>query len=115
MWYYYLIGYSLEDKWTFLLKGKELEVPISPFYDNIPSLVCKNKNIEGGMGIFFYKNACNGGDWILQERLENSDWLNKLLPSNAPLSTMRVITTSTWSLNHSISDIDKEWKGKICY
>jgi hypothetical protein len=38
------------------------------------------------------------GDWIIQERLQNDDWLNALLPSNAPLSTMRVITTSTWSM-----------------
>ena len=29
-------------------------------------VVVKNKNIEGGMGIFFYKNAVHGGDWIIQ-------------------------------------------------
>ena len=38
------------------------------------------------------------GDWIIQERLQNDEWLNALLPSNAPLSTMRIITTSTWSI-----------------
>jgi hypothetical protein len=32
-------------------------------------LVCKNKNIEGGMGIHFFKNAAFGGDWILQEKM----------------------------------------------
>ena len=39
-----------------------------------------------------------GGDWILQKRMHNADWLQALLPKNAPLSTMRVITTSTHSL-----------------
>lgn len=90
--------YDMEDKWTFLTKGKELNVPVSPFIDDIDHLVCKNKNIEGGMGIFFYHNASHGGDWILQKRLTNSAWLNKLLPHNAPLSTMRVITSSSYTL-----------------
>lgn len=49
------------------------------------------------MGIFFYKNAAHGGDWIIQEALSNADWLNALLPPNAPLSTMRVITASTYA------------------
>lgn len=90
--------YQQEDKWTFLTLGKSMGVPVSPFFDHFEHLVCKNKNIEGGMGIFFYHNAAHGGDWILQERLGNADWLSKLLPPNAPLSTMRVITTSTYAL-----------------
>jgi hypothetical protein len=89
------IGYKQEDKWTFLTDGKKLDIPISPYIENIENLVCKNKNIEGGMGIFFYKNALNGGDWILQEKLNNAKWLVELLPINAPLSTMRIISTST--------------------
>lgn len=89
--------YNMEDKWTFLVEGKKLNIPISPFLE-VESLVCKNKNIEGGMGIFFYKNAAAGGDWILQERMTNSDWLSKLLPVKSPLSTMRVITASTYWL-----------------
>jgi hypothetical protein len=63
-----------------------------------PSIVVKNKNQEGGLGIFFYKNALVGGDWIIQERLENSDFLKLLLPDNAPLSTLRVITASRGGL-----------------
>lgn len=93
--------YLQEDKWTFLTLGKSMGVPVSPYFDHFENLVCKNKNIEGGMGIFFYKNAAHGGDWILQEKLDNADWLNKLLPPNAPLSTMRVITTSTYALTHT--------------
>jgi hypothetical protein len=91
--------YKMEDKWTFLVQGKDLGVPVSPFFDNFEAIVCKNKLIEGGMGIHFYRNAAFGGDWILQERLQNAPWLNALLPGNAPLSTMRIITTSTFSLS----------------
>eukprot|EP00981_Chlorochromonas_danica_P001070 scaffold246_cov181-Ochromonas_danica.AAC.4 len=91
--------YKMEDKWTFLVQGKELGVPVSPYFDKIQAIVCKNKLIEGGMGIHFFKNAAFGGDWIIQEKLENAGWLNDLLPGNAPLSTMRIITTSSYSLS----------------
>ena len=120
-------GYRQEDKWTFLTEGKALGVPVSPFIDDVPAVVLKHKSIEvtttatdplplaspfashpqlspltkkGGMGIFFYKNAAAGGDWIIQEQLTNASWLRDLLPPNSPLSPMRVITTSTWSLCH---------------
>ena len=49
---------------------------------------------KGGMGLFFFKNATEGGDWIIQERLENDAFVTSLLPDNAPLSTMRVISAS---------------------
>lgn len=35
-----------------------------------------------------------GGDWILQERMTNSSFIASLLPEDAPLSTLRVITGS---------------------
>lgn len=92
-------GYAYEDKWTFLKKGDELGIPVSPFL-KMPQLVIKDTNEEGGMGIYFYKNAIHGGQWIIQERLENSEELEKLLPPDAPLSTVRVITASDWSLEH---------------
>ncbi|CAM9771393.1 unnamed protein product [Chrysoparadoxa australica] len=91
-------GYRQEDKWTFIQEGMDLGVPVTPVLD-IPALVIKDKNEEGGMGIFFYKNALNQGDWIIQERLENSTFLSELLPPNAPLSTMRIITASRWWLD----------------
>lgn len=47
-------GYRQEDKWTFLKEGKEAGVPVSPFLE-MENIVCKNKNIEGGMGIHFFK------------------------------------------------------------
>jgi hypothetical protein len=98
-------------KWTFLTEGKRAGVPVSPFYDGIRTLVCKNKNVEGGMGIHFFRNAAHGGDWILQERLENAEWLNALLPGNAPLSTMRVITTSTWGLTQGLDTDNSQSQG----
>ena len=95
-------GYQMENKWTFLKEGRDRGVPISPFLDT-PAIVVKHKNEEGGLGIYFYKNATEGGDWILQERIENSEWVSSLLPSNAPLSTFRVITQS-----HASIDLEKE-------
>lgn len=63
------------------------------------AIVVKNKNEEGGLGIYFYKNALAGGDWIIQERLDNAPFLrDNLLPPDAPLSTLRVITASRGGL-----------------
>lgn len=81
--------------------GKEYEIPVSPYNDNIKAIVCKHINIEGGMGINFYKNAAFNGEWIIQECLENAEWLNEYLPTPAPLSTMRVITSSSYSLTNN--------------
>ncbi len=89
----------MEDKWTFLTHGDEMNVPVSPYLKDIQVLVCKNKLIEGGMGIHFFPNAAAGGNYILQPSFQNAFWLASLLPANAPLSTMRIITTSTYSLS----------------
>jgi len=91
--------YKMEDKWTFLTQGEEMHVPVTPYLKDIEVLVCKNKLIEGGMGIHFFPNAAMGGNYILQPSFQNAAWLKELLPPNAPLSTMRVITTSTYSLS----------------
>ncbi len=91
--------YDMEDKWKFLKIGKEMNIPISPYFDDIETVVCKNILIEGGMGIHFFKNAIFGGNYIIQEKLKNALWLNNLLPNNAPLSTMRIITTSVYPLS----------------
>ena len=87
------VDYDMENKWTFLEQGSARGVPVSP-YLKCPAIVVKHRNEEGGMGIFFYKNAVAGGDWILQERIDNSAWVASLLPPNPPLSTFRVITCS---------------------
>jgi hypothetical protein len=93
-------GYTMENKWDFLKKGDKVGVPISPFL-NTPALVIKHKNEEGGMGIYFYKNATEGGDWIIQERIDNSAWVSTMLPKISPLSTFRVITQSRAALDLS--------------
>jgi hypothetical protein len=86
--------YEMENKWTFLQEGVARNVPVSPFMTSPEGMVVKHRNEEGGMGIHFFKNAACGGDWILQERIQNSPWVATLLPPNAPLSTFRVITCS---------------------
>lgn len=91
-------GYEMENKWTFLEEGAKRFVPVSPFL-RTPGIVVKHRNEEGGMGIYFYKNATDGGDWIIQETISNSDWVSTLLPPKAPLSTFRVITQSRASVN----------------
>ena len=90
-------GFRQENKWHFLQSGKDLSIPVTPFL-SVDSIVCKHINIEGGQGIHIFRNALSGGEWIIQERLANANWLQALLPVDAPLSTMRIITTSTWSL-----------------
>eukprot|EP00934_Nitzschia_sp_Nitz4_P000818 Nitzschia sp. Nitz4//scaffold6_size259037//217602//219005//NITZ4_001116-RA/size259037-augustus-gene-0.306-mRNA-1//1//CDS//3329557019//818//frame0 len=92
-------GYEMENKWTFLEQGSKLGVPVSPYLKTPRSIVVKHRNEEGGLGIHFFKNAAAGGDWIIQEAISNSDWVSTLLPSNAPLSTFRVITQSRGSIH----------------
>lgn len=88
--------YAMENKWAFLQRGDELQIPVSPFLKEPKALVIKHKNEEGGMGIYFYENAAASttGNWIVQERLYNSAWVSQLLPPTAPLSTFRIITCS---------------------
>lgn len=105
------IGYQMENKWTFLKQGRDLQVPVSPFLDT-PAIVLKHKNEEGGLGIHFYKNATHGGDWIIQEKIQNSDWVSSILPSNAPLSTFRVITQSRASIHIDNSNDDDDHTNK---
>lgn len=86
-------GFEVENKWTFLLRCKRQDVATTPWLET-PAVVCKHRNEEGGLGINFFRNACAGGDWIIQPTLSNSPALAPLLPSDAPLSTFRVITGS---------------------
>mmetsp|Transcript_118864 Transcript_118864/g.185586 ORF Transcript_118864/g.185586 Transcript_118864/m.185586 type:complete len:462 (-) Transcript_118864:101-1486(-) len=92
--------YRYENKWDFLElalqqsqhSASDVKFKVTPIIANIKEMVCKHKNIEGGMGIHMFKNALHGGDWIIQERLYNCDELQELLPAGAPLSTFRVLT-----------------------
>mmetsp|Transcript_3292 Transcript_3292/g.7236 ORF Transcript_3292/g.7236 Transcript_3292/m.7236 type:complete len:447 (-) Transcript_3292:763-2103(-) len=106
-------GYEMENKWTFLDEGSKLGVPVSPFLKT-PGIVVKHRNEEGGMGIHFFKNATAGGDWIIQETISNSDWVNTMLPSKAPLSTFRVITQSRASINVDEKPVAKDITALSC-
>lgn len=85
--------YGMENKWAFIEKGLALGVAVSPVL-KLPALCIKHKNEEGGMGIYFYRNALEGGDWIIQEVMKNEDFVASLLSEKAPLSTFRVMTAS---------------------
>jgi hypothetical protein len=101
--------FALEDKWEFLTRAEEENVPVSPFL-RTPGLVCKHRNEEGGLGYSSFSNASVGGDWIIQERLSNGKALADLLPQNAPLSTLRVITASTAGLPVHLRDVQPSVK-----
>jgi hypothetical protein len=60
--------YEMENKWTFLEEGDKRGVPVSPYLKSPSAIVVKHRNEEGGLGIYFYKNAVAGGDWIIQVR-----------------------------------------------
>jgi hypothetical protein len=69
-WYWLVTkeeGFDLENKWTFLQRCMEKGVPCSPCNTTTKGLCIKHKNEEGGLGIHFFKNATQGGDWIIQE------------------------------------------------
>eukprot|EP00186_Timspurckia_oligopyrenoides_P004067 CAMPEP_0182452144 /NCGR_PEP_ID=MMETSP1172-20130603/44095_1 /TAXON_ID=708627 /ORGANISM="Timspurckia oligopyrenoides, Strain CCMP3278" /LENGTH=314 /DNA_ID=CAMNT_0024649961 /DNA_START=351 /DNA_END=1297 /DNA_ORIENTATION=+ len=89
--------YNLENKWTFLVAAKEHGFSVSPWLD-VNELVLKHKNEEGGLGVYFFKNATIDGDWIIQSRLYNSTKVAALLPDTAPLSSFRVVTASKRSI-----------------
>lgn len=50
------------------------------------------------MGIYIFTNTTHGGNFIIQEAFQNSEEISKLLPTNAPLSTLRIITGSVLGL-----------------
>ncbi|GMH82536.1 hypothetical protein TrST_g11070 [Triparma strigata] len=87
------VGYEMENKWSFILKSESLSIPISPCLP-YPGLCIKHKNEEGGLGINFFKNARDGGEWIIQKVIRNSDFVSEMLPPKSPLSTFRVMTIS---------------------
>ena len=89
--------YDMEDKRKFLQEAEKHNIAVTPCI-NIGEIVCKHRNEEGGLGYENYKNATIGGDWIVQEKLSNSPFLQTMLPSDAPLSTFRIISASRGGL-----------------
>ena len=97
--------YDMENKWAFIEKGRNKGVAVSPVLET-PALCIKHKNEEGGMGIHFFRNALEGGDWILQEVMANEAFVASLLPEHAPLSTFRVMTASRLGLSSKENTIE---------
>jgi len=90
--------FDLEDKWLFIQACQKHKIPVTPVMNDPVTLVAKDVLEEGGMGIHVLRNVVHGGRWILQAKLDNCEAVNKLLPANAPLSTVRVITASRGGL-----------------
>ena len=91
--------YSMENKWEFLMAGRENaqtpgfeKLKMTPVIEDAVEIVCKHRNMEGGLGVHIFRNAVHEGDWIIQKRLYNAPEIQRLLPDSAPLSTFRVIT-----------------------
>ena len=96
----YVEGYDLENKWVFLEKAKNEGFPVSE-WESVKGVVVRDssKNEEGTM---FFQSVENGGDWIIQKKLHNSEFLKEFLPETAPLSTIRVVTG--WKCENDISE-----------
>jgi len=90
--------FEREDKWNFIQGCLENGLPTTPALPTPKILVAKDVNEEGGMGIHVLKNVLHGGNWLLQEKLNNHADVQKLLPKDSPLSTMRVVTGSRGAL-----------------
>lgn len=95
--------YELEDKWKFLTVAEERNVAVTP-YMKVAGIVCKHRNEEGGLGFESFDNASEGGDWIIQRKLDNGPFLNSMLPPNAPLSTFRIISASRGGLKSNTAE-----------
>ena len=86
-------GYALEDKLAFLQACEREGVAVTPWLRQ-PRVVVKHRNEEGGLGFATFSNAVCGGEWILQKALDNAPEIARLLPDNAPLSTLRLVSAS---------------------
>lgn len=84
---------------------------LSPWWDASSQVFGKHRNMEGGLGIHTFSSAHAGGDWIVQPRLENAAALAALLPTAAPLSTLRVVSASRLSLPSADTDSSEEAGG----
>jgi len=67
-----------------------------------------SKLSASGMGIHVLRNFTAGGKWIIQDMLSNDAFLERLLPSGVPLSTLRVVTAS----RHGLPDRENGDRGE---
>ena len=83
----------MENKWQFLKQAELKGFPVSPWKTCRALSISKSKVSSS----FYqrsnqYHGVTDGGDWIIQEKLDNSAFLQEFLPPDAPLSTFRVVT-----------------------
>ena len=79
------------------MAATRLATPSLPFNcprARIPTPLPLPPCVRAPQGIHVYRNFTAGGDWIIQEALDNAPCLARLLPRRAPLSTFRVVTAS---------------------
>jgi len=86
-------GYLQEDRFAFVENAERLGLPVAPCV-KAGSFVVKGRGEEARGGAKFFRNAAHGGNWIIQERLENDAFVASLVPPDAPLSTFQVVTAS---------------------
>jgi len=102
--------FEREDKWNFIKGCLDNGLPTTPALETPKILVAKDVNEEGGMGIHVLPNVLYGGNWLLQEKLDNHPDVQQLLPKDSPLSTMRVVTGSYGALKLLGRPADKNQK-----
>lgn len=96
--------YMLEDKWVFTEMCEDKGIPCAPCIALEGSrLIVKHRNEEGGLGLQTFKPCQKGGPWLIQEALDNREDIAAWLPSDAPLSTLRVVTKSSAAWDESDS------------
>ena len=100
--------YDMEDKLEFLECAERNGIAVTPWMKT-KKLIVKHRNEEGGLGFHAFENCTSGGDWIIQEALENDDFVSSLLPEEAPLSTFRVVSASRGGL----TGVDKGAQGSV--
>ena len=100
--------YAMEDKLEFLECAERNDIAVTPWMKT-KKLIVKHRNEEGGLGFHAFDNCTEGGNWIIQEALDNDEFVSSLLPDEAPLSTFRVISASRGGL----SGVEKGAAGSV--
>lgn len=100
--------YGMEDKLEFLECAERNGIAVTPWMKT-KKLIVKHRNEEGGLGFHAFDNCTSGGNWIIQEALDNDEFVSGLLPDEAPLSTFRVVSASRGGL----SGVEKGTEGSV--
>ena len=100
--------YAMEDKLEFLECAERNGIAVTPWMKT-KKLIVKHRNEEGGLGFHAFDNCTSGGNWIIQEALDNDEFVSSMLPDDAPLSTFRVVSASRGGL----SSVEKGAKDSV--